>query len=54
MAYNRLFREDVYKRQGQEDRLEISLSAYMRRERNMTVMQIAGYLSVLMLSLIHI
>lgn len=40
--------QDIYLLRGQEDRLEISLSAYMRREKNMTVIQIAGYLSVLM------
>lgn len=40
--------QDIYLLRGQEDRLEISLSVFMRREKNMTVMQIAGYLSVLM------
>lgn len=39
---------DIYLLRGQEDRLEISLSAHMRREKNMTVTQVAGYLSVLM------
>ena len=40
--------QDIYLLRGQEDRLEISISVFLRREKNMTVTQIAGYLSVLM------
>lgn len=40
--------EDIYLRRGKEDRLQITISVRLTKNKSMTVEEIAGYLSVLM------